>query len=83
VSIASLTRRGCPRLTTTPNNKATAAYMGVSSAMLRKRRLLGLPPRFIRVGRKVLYRRSDIDEFLAERTVEPEPTNQIGVMNDV
>jgi len=53
------------------NEKATAAYMGVSCATLRKRRLLGQPPPFIRIGRKVVYRRSDIDQFLTERVVEP------------
>ena len=54
------------------SEKNAAAYIGVSRAELRKRRRLGLPPRFIRWGRKILYRRADIDAFLAERTVEPE-----------
>jgi predicted DNA-binding transcriptional regulator AlpA len=58
------------------NEKATAAYMGVSCATLRKRRLLGQPPPFIRIGRKIVYRRSDINQFLAERTVEPNSAQQ-------
>jgi len=54
------------------DEKATAAYIGVSRAELRKRRRLGKPPRYIRLGRKIIYRRSEIDDFLADRTVEPE-----------
>ena len=51
--------------------KATAAYSGLSVALLRKRRILGLPPPYIKVGRRVLYSRSEIDRFLAQHTVHP------------
>ena len=53
------------------DERATAGYCGLSVATLRKRRRLGLPPTFIRVGRRVLYARADVDSFLFERRVVP------------
>lgn len=55
------------------NEKATAVYSGLSRALLRKRRLLGLAPSYVKVGRKVLYARREIHRFLAECTVSPSP----------
>ncbi len=54
--------------------RATAHYMSVSVATLRKRRRLGLPPVFIRVGRRVIYSRPDVDSFLAAQRVTPVST---------
>jgi Helix-turn-helix domain len=41
----------------------------VSTKTLEKWRVRGEGPRFIRAGRKVLYRRADIEQWLASRTV--------------
>ena len=60
------------------NEKATAAYSGLSVALLRKRRLLGLPPEFIRVGRRVLYSRRAIDLFLESNIVHPRSGDRSG-----
>ena len=53
------------------SEKAAADYSGLSVATLRKRRRLGLPPAFIRVGRRVIYSRSDVNLFLAAQRVVP------------
>ena len=56
------------------SEKAAADYTGVSVATLRQRRRLGLPPAFIRVGRRVIYSRADVDSFLATHRVTPVST---------
>lgn len=50
--------------------KAAAQYLCVSLQMLRKQRVSGSGPKFARLGRKlILYRREDLDAFVAERLV--------------
>ena len=46
-----------------------AQEFNVAEITLRKWRLGGTGPRFIRVGANIRYRRSDIDAWLASRTV--------------
>ena len=41
----------------------------VAIATLEKWRVLGRGPRFIRVGRKVFYRRRDVEQWLTSNTV--------------
>jgi len=60
------------------DEKATADYTALSVGTLRKRRRLGLPPTFIRVGRRVLYARADVDSFLFERRVVPTNCSAVG-----
>ena len=43
----------------------------LSTAALRKRRLLGLPPVFIRLGAKIVYRESDLREFIRDCEQHP------------
>ena len=50
---------------------AAAEYAGVSRYTLRKRRRLGLPPRYIRCGSRIIYRKPDVDEWLNAGVVEP------------
>jgi predicted DNA-binding transcriptional regulator AlpA len=40
-----------------------ASHWGVSANTLRKWRWEGKGPRFVKLGRKVVYRRTDIDAF--------------------
>ncbi len=50
----------------TPNE--AAAYLRVSKSYLDKRRVYGGGPKFLRPGRrKILYRKSDLDLWLAAR----------------
>ena len=46
------------------DERETAQIIGVSTALLRKRRRLKLGPPFIRIGRLVRYRASDIRSFI-------------------
>ena len=47
--------------------KQTAAYLCVSKSFLDKARLTGEGPGFIRIGRKILYRKSVVDAWLQQR----------------
>jgi len=53
--------------------KAVAVQLGVSESWLQKARVYGDGPSFIKLRKPrgaVRYRQSDIDEFLAHRTVD-------------
>jgi excisionase family DNA binding protein len=52
-------------------NGQAANYLGVSENTLPRWRWQGFGPRFIKVGRKVLYRVEDLEDFLKGRTVDP------------
>ena len=43
----------------------------LSNAWLRKRRWLGLPPAFVRIGRMVFYQRTALDSFVESQRVGP------------
>ena len=47
------------------DERKTAKALGVSVALLRKRRRLGLEPRFVRIGKAVRYPESAIRSFMA------------------
>jgi hypothetical protein len=44
-----------------------AAYLNLSIQRLAKLRLEGGGPKFLKVGRSVLYRKQDLDDFLQSR----------------
>jgi excisionase family DNA binding protein len=46
---------------------AAARYMGLSASTLAKMRLSGNSPAFLKLGRRVLYRRVDLDAWLESR----------------
>lgn len=46
---------------------AMASYIGLSPVTLRKWRMTGDGPRFLRLGRAVRYRKKELDAFLAGR----------------
>jgi len=47
---------------------AAAARTGLASSTLRKLRLTGQGPRFLKLGRAVRYRECDLDAWLEQRT---------------
>jgi predicted DNA-binding transcriptional regulator AlpA len=49
----------------------TAKMMGVSEAGLRRMRREGRGPSYVRIGRCIGYRLTDIEAFLSENTVHP------------
>jgi excisionase family DNA binding protein len=46
---------------------AAARYVGLSTSTLAKMRLSGNGPAFLKLGRRVLYRRADLDAWLESR----------------
>jgi hypothetical protein len=51
--------------------KGASAEYPFSQHWFRKRRRLGLPPKFVRVGRTVIYSRQDLDAFFRAHEVAP------------
>jgi len=49
------------------DTERVAKVCGLSEVTLRKWRITGEGPRFVRLGRAVRYRRADLDAYLAER----------------
>lgn len=47
-----------------------ARYLGVSVAFLEKARVYGGGPKFVKVGRRVAYRRADLEEWVNSRVQE-------------
>lgn len=48
--------------------KEAAKYLRLSSRTLERYRVVGTGPRFIKAGRRVLYRRDALDDWTSERT---------------
>lgn len=48
-----------------------AAYIGVTPATLQKWRVYRMHLPFVRSGGRIVYRVTDLDAFLAARTVQP------------
>ena len=46
------------------NTSKAARYCGVSEGLLRKMRQNGDGPRYCKIGAKVVYRKTDLDEYL-------------------
>ena len=61
--------------------EAAAAYVGLSPRTLQRMRVTGEGPRYIKVRRRVIYDRLDLDDWVAKRKLrftgeeieEPEP----------
>ena len=56
--------------TPTLKDPDAAAYIGLSTAYLKKGRLRGRGPDFVRVGRSVRYRTIDLDRWLEAHLVK-------------
>ena len=52
------------------NEREAAAVVGCSVALLRKWRLFREGPSYVKIGRLVRYRQSDLDAFLESHLVE-------------
>jgi predicted DNA-binding transcriptional regulator AlpA len=52
------------------NENQVAACLGITVATLRKRRLLGRPPAYHKIGRSVRYSAADIEQFIASQRVD-------------
>jgi predicted DNA-binding transcriptional regulator AlpA len=50
------------------NQREASAALRVSERTLERNRLTGDGPPFVKIGRRVLYRQSDLDTWLASHT---------------
>lgn len=50
--------------------KQTARMLGVHPNTLCKWRIRGIGPRYMKIGQKIIYRVSDIDDWLGRRTYD-------------
>lgn len=66
LSLSVGTSRNLETLFTTPE---VAARLGVAEITLRKWRIYGTGPRFIRCGANVRYRAADVESWVSSRTV--------------
>lgn len=58
----------------TPNvvsEREAALFLGLAIRTLQNRRWRGLPPRFVRLGRSIRYRVSDLEDYLDTCLIEP------------
>ena len=53
------------------NEKVAAEIVGLSVHTLQNHRYLGLPPKYLRLGRNIRYRITDLEEYLNACTVKP------------
>jgi predicted DNA-binding transcriptional regulator AlpA len=54
----------------TVDTEGASQHVGLAVSTLEKLRLSGGGPRFVRLGRAVRYRVTDLEAYLAERVVE-------------
>lgn len=69
------------RMLRTPD---AAEYCGSSSSTFEKLRLTGVGPRFVKIGRRVVYDPADLDAWLAEnrRRSTSDQANKIRELNN-
>jgi hypothetical protein len=51
------------------DEKQTAGALKVSAALLRKNRVMGVGCPYVKIGRRVVYRVQDVNEYLNSHTV--------------
>ncbi|MEF3696744.1 helix-turn-helix domain-containing protein [Desulfolutivibrio sp.] len=54
------------------DEKDAAAYLGLSVKTLQAWRFTHRPPKYLRLGRSIRYRLSDLDAFLNANLIDPE-----------
>ncbi|MBB5142515.1 helix-turn-helix domain-containing protein [Desulfovibrio intestinalis] len=62
-----------PKLITMDEREA-AAIIGLTAKTLQHRRYMRQPPTFLKVGRKIRYRLSDLQDYLDACQVQPDRT---------
>jgi len=45
------------------------AYLKISRATLARRRYAQIPPRYVQIGTRVFYRKSDLEDFINASTI--------------
>ena len=55
----------------TMTSKEAAGYLRTSDAVLQQWRYLGKGPKYYKLGRKVIYKRTDLDAWMESQAVTP------------
>lgn len=50
------------------DTKTAAIYLGVSESYLNKLRVQGGSPRYLKIGRRVVYRRQELDSWAEQKS---------------
>lgn len=58
------------------DEKSARRVVPMSLAWFRRRRVNDLPPRFVRIGRRIFYHENDLLRFIESRPVGGEPNEQ-------
>jgi hypothetical protein len=61
---------GCQKPTWLSEREA-ASYSFLAYQSMKNRRMKGLGPAYFRIGKKIAYRQSDLDQWLEQRRVQP------------
>ena len=70
-------KRNMPNYDDLLNTAESAEVVKTSPEFLHKNRAQGRGPRYVRIGRKVFYRRRDLHEWLESRVVETADTRVV------
>lgn len=65
-----------PELEERMDTVSAAEYIGFHRNTMANMRSKGLGPRYTKVGRLVLYRKKDLDEYMSTRVVDPRGGNR-------
>ena len=57
--------------------REAADYVGLSKSTLDKLRCYGTGPRYIKLGRAVVYRTTDLDDWMSGNDITPDNDNRI------
>jgi len=60
------------------NDVEAADFLGLSAANLRRGRWKKTGPPFVRLGRRIVYKISDLQEYLDRHRVDPEAQREAG-----
>ncbi len=59
------------------NDVQAARYLGLAPQSLRNMRCRAKGPAYHKLGSRIVYRISDLDQYLAERRIDPEGRREV------
>jgi excisionase family DNA binding protein len=74
MSTVELAKQASERL----RGEQAASYLGISKSSLEKMRHEGRGPRYLKLGGKCFYRRSDLDSYIEKSVVETTDSRKAG-----
>ena len=65
--------------TSVVDERQAAKYLGLARQSMANRRCKRLPPPYIKIGARIMYKISDLQEFLDRHRIDPEAGGEGGV----